>query len=179
MGRTSRGVRGIRLRADDHVVGMVVADPQAFLLTACAAGHGKRTPLEDYPIKGRGGQGVINIRTAGRNGDVVGISLCRDGDDVLYITQTGMIVRTPVAEISSMGRNTQGVRLVNLKTDDKLVAIEIVSETDLDRFAEVEEEQAAASPRAGLPPTSIEDEMTDEDDGDAEPEPEDQGEEDV
>jgi len=107
---------------------------------------------------------VAAARCVAEGADVVGISLCREGDDVLYITQTGMIVRTPVAEISSMGRNTQGVRLVNLKTDDKLVAIEIVSETDLDRFAEVEEEQAAAAPRPSVPPTSIEDELVDDED---------------
>jgi DNA gyrase subunit A len=145
MGRTSRGVRGIRLLGDDRVVGMVVADPAAYLLTACAAGHGKRTPIEGYPVKGRGGQGVINIRTEGRNGDVVGVQLCRDGDDALYITEGGMIVRTPVAEISSMGRNTQGVRLVNLKEGDRLVAVEVVSESDLERFASLRE-AAEATP---------------------------------
>ena len=139
MGRTSRGVRGIKLLADDYVVGMVVAEAGAFVLTACVAGHGKRTSIEDYPVKGRGGQGVINIRTEGRNGDVVGVSLCHDGDDVLFITEQGMIVRTPVAEISTMGRNTQGVRLVNLKSDDRLVAIEAVSEADLERFADAAE----------------------------------------
>ena len=141
MGRTSYGVRGIRLLGEDLVVGAVVADPAATLITACEAGYGKRTPLEDYPIKGRGGQGVINIRTEGRNGRVVGVALAREGDDVLFITSTGMIVRTSVAEISSMGRNTQGVRLVNLKEGDRLVALEVVHEQDLERYA------ATAAPR--------------------------------
>ncbi len=135
MGRTSRGVRGIRLVGDDRVVGMVVADREADLLTATERGYGKRTPIEDYPIKGRGGQGVINIRTQGRNGPVIGTALCRDGDDAMFITQGGMIVRTPVAEISRMGRNTQGVRLVNLKEGDLLVALEVVDERDLERYA--------------------------------------------
>jgi DNA gyrase subunit A len=148
MGRTSRGVRGIRLLADDKVIGVVVADPAATLITGCEAGYGKRTPLEDYPIKGRGGQGVINIRTEGRNGDVVGVALAKEGDDVLFITQTGMLVRTPVAEISSMGRNTQGVRLVNLKEGDKLVALEIVSEQDLEKYAA---EDAIRPARTGRP----------------------------
>jgi DNA gyrase subunit A len=139
MGRTSRGVRGIKLKTDDYVVGMVVAEVDKFLLTACARGHGKRTPIDDYPVKGRGGQGVINIRTAGRNGDVVGVSLCHEGDDVLFITEQGMIVRTSVSDISTMGRNTQGVHLVNLKSEDRLVAIEAVSEADLERFAQEEE----------------------------------------
>jgi DNA gyrase subunit A len=141
MGRTSYGVRGIRLLEDDKVVGVVVADPAATLITGCETGYGKRTPLEDYPIKGRGGQGVINIRTEGRNGKVVGVALAREGDDVLFITETGMLVRTPIAEISSMGRNTQGVRLVNLKEGDRLVALEIVSEQDLERYATEDAEQ--------------------------------------
>ncbi len=152
MGRTSRGVRGIRLLGDDKVVGIVVADPNATLITACEAGYGKRTPLEDYPIKGRGGQGVINIRTEGRNGNVVAVALAREGDDVLFITQTGMLVRTLVADISSMGRNTQGVRLVNLKDGDRLVALEVVSEQDLERYAS---EQSTRPPRAERPATAV------------------------
>jgi len=137
------------LRAYDKVVGVVVADPAATLITACAAGYGKRTPLEDYPIKGRGGQGVINIRTEGRNGEVVGVALAREGDDVLFITQMGMLVRTPIAEISSMGRNTQGVRLVNLKDGDRLTALEIVSEQDLEKYSAAD---AIRPARVGTPP---------------------------
>ena len=152
MGRTAQGVRGIRLREGDRVVGVVVADPAATLITGCEAGYGKRTPVEDYPVQGRGGQGVINIRTEGRNGDVVGVNLAREGDEVLFITQTGMLVRTPVAEISTMGRNTQGVRLVNLKEGDRLVSLEIVSEQDLEKYAaEVPAAQPAASAEASRP----------------------------
>ena len=135
MGRTARGVRGIKLRGDDQVVGMVVAEEGSDLLTACQYGHGKRTPLSDYPIKGRGGQGVINIRTGGRNGSVVAVKQCRAADDVMFITQGGMIIRSHVADVSSMGRNTQGVRLVNLKSGDMLVGAEVVSERDLERFS--------------------------------------------
>ncbi len=152
MGRTAQGVRGIRLRSGDRVVGVVVADPTATLITGCGAGYGKRTPVEDYPVQGRGGQGVINIRTEGRNGDVVGVGLARDGDEVLFITQTGMLVRTPVAEISTMGRNTQGVRLVNLKEGDRLVALEIVSEQDLERYA-AETSVAASLPESAAVPS--------------------------
>jgi DNA gyrase subunit A len=137
MGRTSFGVRGIRLLGDDHVVGLVVATGNdGTIITACEQGYGKRTPLEDYPIKGRGGQGVINIKTTERNGPVVGVAKVREGDDVLFITQTGMLVRTPGKEISEIGRNTQGVTLINLKEGDKLVAIEVVSEDDLERYAQ-------------------------------------------
>ena len=143
MGRTSRGVRGIKLKGDDEVVAMVVAVEGAHLLTACENGHGKRTPLEDYPIKGRGGQGVINIRTTDRNGKVVSVKLCGDGDDVMFITRGGMIVRSHVKDVSTMSRNTQGVRLVNVKGEDQLVAAEIVAEEDLERFGSDEDEVVA------------------------------------
>ena len=135
MGRTSRGVRGIKLVDDDTVVAMAVADPDAYLLVACEKGHGKRTKLSDYPVKGRGNQGVISIQTKGRNGPVVSSVLCRDGDDALYISENGMLVRTPVSDVSAMGRNTQGVKLVNLKANDRLVGLEIVSESDLEQYA--------------------------------------------
>jgi DNA gyrase subunit A len=171
MGRTSYGVRGIRLRGDDRAIDMIVADPNAYLITACEHGHGKRTPMADYPIKGRGGQGVINIRTDGRNGEVVGIGLCRDDDDVMFITAEGMIVRSPVAEIRPMGRNTQGVRLVNLKDEDRLVAIEVIN------AREVEEFQQITPPRVGRPLPALEvgddGELETEDSDDEEtPEPE-------
>ena len=135
MGRTSRGVRGIKLVGEDSVVAMAVADPDAYLLVACEKGHGKRTKLSDYPVKGRGNQGVISIQTKGRNGPVVSSVLCRDGDEALYISENGMLVRTPVSDVSTMGRNTQGVKLVNLKSNDRLVGLEIVSESDLEQYA--------------------------------------------
>jgi DNA gyrase subunit A len=152
IGRSAQGVRGIRLREGDQVVGVVVADPAATLITGCEFGHGKRTPIEDYPVQGRGGQGVINIRSEGRNGEVVGIGLAHEGDDVLFITQTGMLVRTPVAEISSIGRNTQGVRLVNLKEGDRLVALEIVSEQDLEKYAEESSARSGVASSTAPPP---------------------------
>ena len=160
MGRTSRGVRGIKLVGDDTVVAMAVADPEAYLLVACEKGHGKRTKLSDYPVKGRGNQGVISIQTKGRNGPVVSSVLCRDGDDALYISEKGMLVRTPVSGVSAMGRNTQGVKLVNLKADDRLVGLEIVSESDLEQYAAraVDEEGAGvaneAAPETGEAPAA-------------------------
>ena len=162
MGRTSRGVRGIKLRDGDEVVGMVVAASDAFLLTTTSNGYGKRTPMDDYPIKGRGGQGVIDIKTTERNGDVVRARFCREGDDVMFITESGMIVRTPVSEVSSIGRNTQGVRLVNLKDGDRVVSVEIVTEEDMSRFAEVEGVEdlevadGSAAPEATDPPAGDE-----------------------
>jgi len=140
MGRVSRGVRGMRLRGEDKVVSMIVlpsdADTQELALaTACANGFGKRTLSADYPIKGRGGQGVINIKVTERNGPVVAMRVTRTGDDLMFITTSGMIVRTPVDEMRPMGRNTQGVRLVNVKDGDLLVGIEIVTAADLEMEA--------------------------------------------
>ncbi len=133
MGRQARGVRGIKVRGDDRVVDMLVAhDPEGLVLTACEHGFGKRTPVKDYPIKNRGGQGVINVKTTERNGPVVGLALCKDGDDVVLMTKSGMIVRSPVADMRPMGRNTAGVRIINLKEDDILVGAEIVDASDLE-----------------------------------------------
>ena len=141
MGRTSRGVRGIKLREGDTVVGMAVAEPGAYLMTTTENGFGKRTPIEDYPIKGRGGQGVIDIKTTQRNGDVVRAKFCREVDDAMFITHSGMIVRTSVADISTVGRNTQGVRLVNLKDGDKVVSVEIIAGEDMERFGRDDEDE--------------------------------------
>ena len=118
MGRTARGVRGIRLRqgsADaDEVVGMAVIprEEPATLLTVCEKGYGKRTPTSDYPTKNRGGKGVITIKTTERNGKVVGLRLVTDDDDLMLITDGGKLIRMPVAGIPTIGRNTQGVRLI-------------------------------------------------------------------
>jgi DNA gyrase subunit A len=164
MGRTSYGVRGIRLLGDDRVVGVVVArEESSALITGCEHGYGKRTAVTEYPIKGRGGQGVIDIKTEGRNGPVVGVALVREGDDVLLITQQGQIVRTPASDISLIGRNTQGVRLISLREGDKLVALEVVSEADLERYA------AEARPARVVAAEDPESDVDAEDDDDDEP----------
>jgi DNA gyrase subunit A len=176
MGRASRGVRGMRLREDDQVVGLIVVpaqlDRKAFtVVTACAKGYGKRTIVEDYPIKGRGGQGVINIKVTERNGPVIAMRLAREGDDLMFLSQGGMIVRTPVADMRSMGRNTQGVRLVNLKADDLLVGMEVVTEEDLELAAKTAVESGAA-----LRPPLIVEPIDGEEDDDDEPEASDEDE---
>jgi DNA gyrase subunit A len=148
MGRVSRGVKGARLRPGDRVMGLVVVDPDAYLLTATQNGFGKRTAMDDYPIKGRGTGGVIDIRTTERNGPVITALLCRPGGDVIYITEKGMIVRSHVDDISVVGRNTQGVRLLRLKTGDRLVAAQIIDPEDLERFAEEGEAEAPPEPDA-------------------------------
>jgi DNA gyrase subunit A len=94
---------------------------------------------------------VINIRTEGRNGPVVGVRICREGDDVMFITEGGMIVRSHVVDVSCMGRNTQGVRLVNLRADDRVVALEVIREEDLERFGMGEEVEVETPPEQAAP----------------------------
>jgi DNA gyrase subunit A len=129
MGRASRGVKGINLRTGDAVVGMVIVEEKAALFTVCENGYGKRTGLENYRSQSRGGVGLKNIKTSSRNGKVVALQAVQNKDDLMMITANGMIIRTGLDQIRSIGRNTQGVRLINLKAGDKLVAAEkIVSE---------------------------------------------------
>jgi DNA gyrase subunit A len=129
MGRASRGVKGINLRSSDAVVGMVIVEEKAALFTVCENGYGKRTGLENYRTQSRGGVGLINIKTSSRNGKVVALAAVQNKDDLMMITANGMIIRTGLDQIRSIGRNTQGVRLIKLKPGDKLVAAEkIVAE---------------------------------------------------
>ncbi len=122
MGRASRGVRGIKLRSGDAVVDMVIVEEKAALFTVCENGYGKRTGLENYRPQSRGGVGLKNIKTTARNGKVVALKAVQSKDDLVMITATGMIIRTGLDQIRSIGRNTQGVRLIKLKPGDKLVA---------------------------------------------------------
>jgi DNA gyrase subunit A len=127
MGRVSRGVKGIKLRSKDNVVGMVIVGKGASLLTVCEKGYGKRTSLNDYRSQNRGGIGLINIKTTARNGKVVTLKAVQEQDELMMITANGMIIRTGLEQIRSIGRNTQGVRLIKLKAGDKLVAAEKIS----------------------------------------------------
>jgi DNA gyrase subunit A len=102
------------------------------VLTATENGYGKRTPVDGYPLYGRGGQGVIAIQSSERNGAVVGAVLVTEEEEIMLITDGGTLVRTRVAEVSSMGRNTQGVRLINLTKDEKLIGLERIAESDED-----------------------------------------------
>jgi DNA gyrase subunit A len=127
MGRASRGVRGIRLRSGDKVVGMVITEEKAALLTVCEKGYGKRTGLDGYRPQSRGGIGLKNIKTTDRNGKVVALKAVQSKDDLMMITAKGIIIRTGLDQIRSIGRNTQGVRLIKLKPGDKLVAVEKIA----------------------------------------------------
>jgi DNA gyrase subunit A len=130
MGRTAYGVRGITLRDDDLVVAMEVIAPGGTLLTVTERGYGKRTEMDEYRVQSRGGVGVINISTSPRNGQVVGVSYVEEGDEVLLITQQGMIIRMPTNDVRSIGRATQGVRLIEIEGDDKVVSVARLVEKD-------------------------------------------------
>ncbi|GAB3099049.1 DNA gyrase subunit A [Aestuariicella hydrocarbonica] len=128
MGRTSRGVRGIRMQEDQSVISMVIPQEGGYVLTVSEHGYGKRTGVEDFPTKGRGNQGVIGMQTTDRNGAVVGAVQVFDGDEIMLISDQGTLVRTRVSEVSVLSRNTQGVRLIKLKTDEHLVGVERIEE---------------------------------------------------
>jgi DNA gyrase subunit A len=129
MGRPAGGVTGIRFKKDgDEVVGMVVvpqgdAAKDCMILTACVQGYGKRTAVDEYRLQSRGGSGVINIDASDRNGDVVGMKAVCDDDELMLITEKGILIRTRVSEIRETGRNAQGVRLIKVDDGDKLVAM--------------------------------------------------------
>ena len=132
VGRDSRGVRGIELRDDDQVVSMdVIADPlQQQVLTVCANGFGKRTLVEEHRCQSRGGLGIIAIDASERNGAVVDLDLVTEAMELMVITDRGQIIRTKVSEVRQAGRNTQGVRIIRLDSDEKVVAVEPVAEPE-------------------------------------------------
>ena len=135
-GRQSQGVRGIRLKEGQRVISLVIASSDAGILTATERGYGKRTPLVDYPLKSRGGQGVIAIQVNERNGKVVGAIQIHSQDEVMLISNKGTLVRVPAEEISLIGRNTQGVRLIQLAEDEGLVSLERVATLEVEGEAE-------------------------------------------
>lgn len=127
-GRTARGVRGIRLKENQKVISLVVVRPNSQILTATKQGYGKRTPIEDYRATSRGGQGVISIQVNSRNGDVVSAVQVFPGDEIMLVSDKGTLIRTHVDEVSLVGRNTQGVRLIQLHSGEKLVEVQRVEE---------------------------------------------------
>jgi DNA gyrase subunit A len=122
MGRGAAGVRGIKLPEGHEVIGLEIVN-EGLLLTATENGYGKRTAVDDFPVQGRGGQGVIAIQTTDRNGSTVGAVRVADEDEVMLISSNGTLVRTSVADISIMGRNTQGVRLIRVGSGQRLVGL--------------------------------------------------------
>jgi DNA gyrase subunit A len=130
MGRTAKGVRGIRLVSGDEVVSAEMAGERTALLTVTERGIGKRSKIEDYPVQGRGGKGVISIKLTEKSGRAVGLMQVRDEDEVVMITSSGKLIRTLAGNISLHGRNTQGVKLMDVEGADKIVSIGKVVEKD-------------------------------------------------
>jgi DNA gyrase subunit A len=151
MGRTAYGVRGIQLRENDEVVAMQVAKPGGTLLTVTEKGYAKNTLLDEYRVTGRGGLGVKNVEVTDKNGQVVAIAQIHANEELLVMTEQGKILRTPANEIRTVGRATQGVKLMDLEDEDKIVSVALVD-------AAVEESPAAdAAPPAEEPPAPTED----------------------
>jgi DNA gyrase subunit A len=142
MGRTARGVRGIRLSGDQQIISLIIPAVDGYVLTASERGFGKRTPVTEFPVKGRGTQGVIAMQSSDRNGGVVGGVQIFAGDELMLISDLGTLVRTPGDEVSIQGRNTQGVRLINLRDDEKLVSVARIAEQDDDDAAPEDAESA-------------------------------------
>ncbi len=132
MGRVAAGVRGMDLEDGDEVVGMAVLDKarKQDILSVTTSGYGKRTDVEEYRVQSRGGKGIITMKTTDKNGEVIGARAVSDQEDLMVITDKGQVIRIRIKEISTMGRNTQGVRLVRLKEGEKVVACQSLAETD-------------------------------------------------
>ncbi|MGA9851586.1 MAG: DNA gyrase subunit A [Gammaproteobacteria bacterium] len=135
MGRNAAGVRGIQLAKEEQLIGLVIVG-EGDILTATENGYGKRTPVAEYPVQGRGGQGVISIQTTERNGKVVGAIQVAPDAEIMLISNGGTLVRTPASDVSVIGRNTQGVRLIRLDAGEQLVGIDRIEADESDEVVE-------------------------------------------
>jgi len=186
MGRTARGVIGIRMGDDDQLVGIEVVRPDVTLLTITTNGYGKRTAIGEYRKQNRGGMGLIDIKTEGRNGHVVGVTQVEDNEQVMIVTSGGKIIRTGVHEVSVIGRNTMGVRLIRLDKDEQVVSFARLGEREedeefLDENGEVlaqEEGKESASDLAAAVMDEPASEAVEPAEGEEEPGEEEPGEED-
>ncbi|MGB1544156.1 MAG: DNA gyrase subunit A, partial [Spongiibacter marinus] len=152
MGRTARGVRGVRMDEDQQVIAMIIPKTGGRVLTVSENGYGKRTDVEDFPCKGRGNRGVIAMTMSDRNGALVGAVQVFDGDDLMLITDQGTLVRTRTDEISLLSRNTQGVKVIRLRDDEHLVGVQRVAEQDVDDV--VDDVELSAEAPAGEAPAA-------------------------
>lgn len=160
MGRNARGVKGMVLEDGDAMVSLVVVGEDGpELLTVCEVGHGKRTPVEDYRETNRGGKGIINIKTGGRNGEVVGVVAVRPTDQVMIITSSGKTIRVRAEEIPSIGRNTQGVRIIKVEEGERVVAVAkvVAEEAEAEVIGEAPARPAAPPTKAAPPPAEDDD----------------------
>ncbi len=169
MGRTARGVRGIALEEGQKVVGMVVVsekDETATLLSVTENGYGKRTPLADYRPQGRGGKGLITIKCSERNGPLMAIRDVHPGEELMVITRGGIMIRIGLDEVSEQGRNTQGVRIINLNEGDLVASIAKISREELSReeLSRADAEAAAAAARGARRPAELDEEFVEDED---------------
>jgi len=151
MGRTARGVRGVKIKDDQKVISLIIPQEGGRILTVSENGYGKQTKAEDFPAKGRGNQGVLAIQSSERNGELVGAVQIFSGDEVMLISDQGTLVRTRGDEISTLGRNTQGVRVIRLKEGEKLVGlarIEEQVEEEVDESVKESVENTESAPEA-------------------------------
>jgi len=139
MGRTARGVKGVKMKGDAVVISLIIPKEGGNVLTASARGYGKQTPVEDFPCKGRGNQGVIGMQCTDRNGYLAGAVQVFEGDDVMLISDQGTMVRTRTSEISVLGRNTQGVTLIKVASDENLVSLARIEEPEESEILEGED----------------------------------------
>jgi DNA gyrase subunit A len=142
MGRSAKGVRGIKLGAGHRLISLIIPAADGYLLTASANGYGKRTPLEDFPLRGRGAQGVIAMQTSDRNGALVGAIQIFNGDELMLISDMGTLVRTKGDEVSVLGRNTQGVRLIKLRDEEMLNSVSRIEEQEETQTTEADAAEA-------------------------------------
>ena len=151
MGRTARGVRGIKIAEGHRVVSLILPEENGLLLVASENGYGKRTQLSEFSVIGRGGQGVIAMQCSERNGNLVSAVQVFEGDELMLISDKGTLVRTRTEEVSVLGRNTQGVRLIKLSQEgERLVSVERIEESEID----AEEVQEGDSEQASSPDSS-------------------------
>ncbi|HFI0576966.1 DNA gyrase subunit A [Streptococcus suis] len=130
MGRTATGVRGIKLREGDHLVGATIVSDDQEVLVLSEKGYGKRTPASEYPTKGRGGKGIITLKVADKNGPLAGLTTVQGNEDIMVITDTGVIIRTSIANISQTGRSTMGVKVMRLDEEAKIMTFALVDTAD-------------------------------------------------
>lgn len=131
-GRVSQGVKGMSLEEGEEVIGMEIIDEKSEILTVTSRGYGKRSAAEEYRSQSRGGKGILAMKLTEKTGEIMGILPVTDKDDLMIITDKGQVIRTKISGISLLGRNTQGVRLINVKPDEKVVAVEKIAESDDD-----------------------------------------------
>ncbi|HVS01066.1 MAG TPA: DNA gyrase C-terminal beta-propeller domain-containing protein, partial [Thermoanaerobaculia bacterium] len=174
MGRATYGVRGIKLRPKDRVVSMEVLDPDGEILSVTGLGYGKRTPIDDYRKQSRGGLGIINLKVTPKTGEVIGARHVLGSAGLMLITQDGMIIRINVSGVRIVGRSTQGVKLMDLDGEDRLVAVAKLAESDEESLAEDAEDGGDGDGGLETQADELEPELLDESDfeaEDSEPEP--------